>query len=245
MVCFVTARDIRRLLVPAGKKLMREFPQISSVVMNRNGRQTNVILGPQTFTLCGGDKIADTLCGVPVSLSPESFYQVNTAQAERLFAEAKRLGNPQKNELLLDLYCGAGAIGLSMADAAGQVLGVEVVPEAVRDAKETAARAGIQNADFFCGDAGEIAAQFAAEGKTPDLIVLDPPRKGCDPVTLDACLRMAPARMVMISCNPATAARDTAYFCERGYRLKVLRAVDMFPRTGHVECVVLMSRNES
>lgn len=245
MVCFVTARDIRRLLVPAGKKLMREFPQISSVVMNRNGRQTNVILGPQTFTLCGNDTIYDTLCGVPVSLSPESFYQVNTAQAERLYAEAKRLGNPQKNELLLDLYCGAGAIGLSMADAAGQVLGVEVVPQAVRDAKANAERAGIRNADFFCGDAGEIAAQFAAEGKAPDLIVLDPPRKGCDTVTLDACLNMSPARMVMISCNPATAARDAAYLCERGYHLNTLRAVDLFPRTGHVECVVLMSRDKA
>ena len=242
MVCFVAAKDIRRLLIPVGKKLMREFPEIRSVVMNRNGRQTNVILGPQTVTLCGSDTVSDTLCGVPVSLSPESFYQVNTAQAERLFAEAKRLGAPQKDELLLDLYCGAGAIGLSMADSAGQVLGVEVVPQAVRDAKANAECAGIQNADFFCGDAGEIAAQFAAEGKSPDLIVLDPPRKGCDTVTLDACLRMAPARMVMISCNPATAARDAAYLCENGYHLRVLRAVDMFPRTGHVECVVLMSR---
>ena len=245
MVCFVTAKEISGQLRPVGNALMREFPAVRSVVMNLNSRQTNVILGAQTVTLCGSGTVADTLCGIPVSLSPESFYQVNTAQAERLFAEAKRLGNPQKDELLLDLYCGAGAIGLSMADAAGQVLGVEVVPQAVRDAKETAERAGIRNADFFCGDAGEIAAQFAAAGKRPDLIVLDPPRKGCDTVTLDACLRMAPARMVMISCNPATAARDAAYLCERGYHLNVLRAVDMFPRTGHVECVVLMSRNES
>ena len=145
----------------------------------------------------------------------------------------------------MKVYCGAGAIGLSMAAAAGQVLGVEVVPQAVRDAKANAECAGIQNADFFCGDAGEIAAQFAAEGKSPDLIVLDPPRKGCDTVTLDACLRMAPARMVMISCNPATAARDAAYLCENGYHLRVLRAVDMFPRTGHVECVVLMSRDKA
>ncbi len=245
MVCFVTAKDIAERLRPIGEKLMQEFPGIASVMMNVNPKRTNVILGDKTHCLCGSGRIADTLCGVPVRLSPQSFYQVNTAQAERLFAEAKRLGNPQKDELLLDLYCGAGAIGLSMADAAGAVIGVEVVPQAIADAKRNAAEAGIGNAEFFCGDAGEIAAKFASEGKRPDLIVLDPPRKGCDTVTLDACLEMAPARIVMISCNPATAARDAAYLCAHGFSADVLRAVDMFPRTGHVECVVLMSRNQS
>ncbi|MBR3267528.1 MAG: 23S rRNA (uracil(1939)-C(5))-methyltransferase RlmD [Oscillospiraceae bacterium] len=248
MVCFVTARDhsgIRNALTAAGNALMQRFPDIRSVMLNVNPKQTNVILGSRTVCLCGRDTISDTLCGIPVSLSPQSFYQVNTAQAERLFAEAKRLAAPQKSELLLDLYCGAGAIGLSMADAAGQVIGVEVVPQAIADAKQNAQRAGIGNAEFYAGDAGEIAAKFAGEGIRPDIIVLDPPRKGCDTVTLDACLQMSPSRIVMISCNPATAARDTAYLHERGYSVDVLRPADFFPRTGHVECVVLMSRNES
>lgn len=247
MLCFVTANDspeITNLLRTLGDGLMRLFPEIRSVMMNVNPERTNVILGRKTVCLCGKDTIADTLCGIPVSLSPQSFYQVNTAQAERLFAEAKRLAAPQKHELLLDLYCGAGAIGLSMADAVGKVIGVEVVPQAIADAKANAARAGIENAAFYVGDAGEIAAKFAAEGTKPDLIVLDPPRKGCDTVTLDACLQMAPSRIVMISCNPATAARDAAYLCGRGYSLDVLRPADFFPRTGHVETVVLLSHKK-
>ena len=246
MVCFVSAKDtkpVQEAFRALGTLLTADFPAVRSVMLNYNPQNTNVILGKKTVCLCGSERISDTLCGVPVSLSPQSFYQVNTAQAERLFAEAKRLAAPQKHELLLDLYCGAGAIGLSIADAVGRVIGVEVVPQAIGDAKQNAARAGIGNAEFFCGDAGEIAARFAAEGTKPDIIVLDPPRKGCDTVTLDACLQMAPARIVMISCNPATAARDAAYLCERGYSLDVLRPADFFPRTGHVECVVLLTRS--
>ena len=248
MVCFIAANksaQTRRLLTALGDALAEQFSAVKSVMLNVNPAQTNVILGRETLCLRGKETIADTLCGVPVSLSPQSFYQVNTEQAERLFAEAKRLAAPQKHELLLDLYCGAGAIGLSMADAVGQVIGVEVVPEAIADAKENARRAGIENAAFYCGDAGEIAAKFAAEGSQPDIIVLDPPRKGCDTRTLDACLQMAPSRIVMISCNPATAARDAAYLHEHGYAADVLRPADFFPRTGHVECVVLMSRNKA
>ncbi len=248
MVCFVSASgkpQISGMFRQLGEMLMQAFPDVKSVMLNINTRRTNVILGDKTSCLCGSETIADTLCGVPVSLSPQSFYQVNTAQAERLFAEAKRLGAPQKHELLLDLYCGAGAIGLSMADAAGRIIGAEIVPQAIEDARANAARAGIQNAEFFCGDAGAIAAKLAADGTKPDLIILDPPRKGCDSITLDACVEMSPARIVMISCNPATAARDAAYLDAHGYHPDTLRAVDMFPRTGHVECVVLMSRDKS
>ncbi len=248
MVCFVTAKDsnlIRKQLTDLGNTLIADTHEIKSVMLNINPQKTNVILGKKTVCLIGKDTIADTLCRVPVSLSPQSFYQVNTAQAEKLFAEAKRLAAPKKDELLLDLYCGAGAIGLSMADTVGKVIGVEVVPQAIEDAKANAKRAGISNAEFFAGDAGEIAAKFAAEGRKPDIIVLDPPRKGCDTLTLDACLEMAPSRIVMISCNPSTAARDAAYLCENGFTLDVLRPADFFPRTKHVECVVLMSRQKS
>jgi len=245
MVCFVTAAgkpQIVSMLRQLGEYLIQQFPDICSVMLNVNEKNTNVILGKKTQCLCGADRINDTLCGVPFSLSPLSFYQVNTAQAERLFAEAKRLANPQKHELLLDLYCGAGAIALSMADAFERVIGVEVIPQAIEDANNNACRAGITNAEFFTGDAGEIAAKFASEGIHPDCITLDPPRKGCDTVTLDACIQMAPSRIVMISCNPATAARDAAYLCSNGYTLDILRPADFFPRTGHVECVVLMER---
>ena len=248
MVCFVIAKEnsvIRKQLTALGNALIAENPQIISVMININPQKTNVILGNKTVCLIGNDTISDTLCGVPVSLSPQSFYQVNTAQAEKLFSEAKRLAAPKKDELLLDLYCGAGAIGLSMANEVGKVIGVEVVPQAIEDAKANAKRAGISNAEFYAGDAGTIAAKFAEDGTMPDIIVLDPPRKGCDNQTLDACLKMAPSRIVMISCNPSTAARDAAYLCENGFTLDVLRPADFFPRTKHVECVVLMSRNES
>lgn len=244
MVCIVASKKILKPLKPIGEQLMVEFPQIVSVMLNINPKPTNVILGPKTVCVCGKETISDVFCGIPVSLSPQSFYQVNTAQAERLFAEVRRLAAPQKHELLLDLYCGTGVIGLSMADAAGRIIGVEVVEQAVLDARENAARAGIQNAEFFAGDAGKIAAQFAQSGSKPDVMVLDPPRKGCDTVTLDACIAMAPNRIVMVSCNPATAARDVKYLTEHGFSLDVLRPVDLFPRTGHVECVVLMSREK-
>ena len=246
MVCFVTAKDsphIRTALTTLGNTVIRNFPDVRSVMLNVNPLKTNVILGEKTVCLLGNNVISDTLCGIPVSLSPQSFYQVNTAQAERLFAEAKRLAAPQKDELLLDLYCGAGAIGLSMADSVGRVIGVEVVPQAIEDAKANAERAGINNAVFYAGDAGEIAERFASENTKPDIIVVDPPRKGCDTKTLDACIKMSPSRIVMISCNPSTAARDAAYLCENGYTLDVLRPADFFPRTKHCESVLLMSKN--
>ena len=247
MVCFITAKDspqIRSSLTVLGNKVISSIPDVHSVMLNINPLKTNVILGKKTVCLAGSPVIADTLCGVSVTLSPQSFYQVNTAQAERLFAEAKRLAAPDKDELLIDLYCGAGAIGLSMADCVGKVIGVEVVPQAIEDAKANAERAGISNAEFYAGDAGEIAEKFAAEGTKPDIIVLDPPRKGCDERTLDACLKMSPSRIVMISCNPSTAARDAAYLCSNGFTLEVLRPADFFPRTRHVECVVLMSKEK-
>ena len=248
MLCFIAAKRTKKLealFQQLGKALAEKFGDIRSVMLNINSARTNVILGRETVCLAGSPRIADTLCGVPVSLSPQSFYQVNTAQAERLFAAAKNFAQPQKQELLLDLYCGAGAIGLSMADAAGKIVGVEVVPQAIDDAKDNAKRAGIENAEFFAGDAGEIAAQFAAQKMSPDIIVLDPPRKGCDTVTLEACLQMSPSRIVMISCNPATAARDAAYLVSHGYSADRLQPADLFPRTGHVECVVLLSKQKS
>lgn len=242
MVCFVVTKNIRRQLETAGRLLTEEFPHIVSVMMNVNPKQTNVILGKETVCLCGKPCIEDVFCSIPVSLNPHSFYQVNTPQAERLFAEVRRLAQPQKHHLLLDLYCGTGVIGLSMVDAVDKLIGVEVVPQAVENARKNAAAIGADHAEFFVGDAGQIAEQLAKQKLTPHIITLDPPRKGCDEVTLRACVTMAPEKIVMVSCNPATAARDAKFLAENGYTVDVLRPVDLFPRTGHVECVVLMSR---
>ena len=227
--------------MPLAKKLSIQFPQIKSICMNCNPKKTNVILGTQTETLWGDDTITDTMCGIAVDLSPESFYQVNTIQAERLYDVAKKFAGLTKKERLLDLYCGAGTIGLSMADKVKTLVGVEIVPEAVENARKNARRAGIKNATFYCGDVGKIAAQLMQQGEAPDVIVVDPPRKGCDAEVLDVMAQMQPERIVMISCNPATAARDCARLAQKGYVTRQVQAVDLFPMTGHVETVVQLS----
>lgn len=215
---------------------------LKSVVVNSNRARGNAVLGPRCRTLWGADALTDTLCGLQFSISPLSFYQVNREQAERLYALAGTLANLHGSETLLDLYCGTGTIGLSMASQAGQVMGVEVVPQAVEDARRNAARNGIQNARFFCEDADAAAARLAAEGLQPDVVILDPPRKGCAPAVVHTVAAMAPRRVVYVSCDPATLARDLAAFAQLGYTTREATPVDMFPRTAHVETVVLMSR---
>ena len=201
-----------------------------------------MILGKRTETLLGQAAIRDTMCGIRVELSPHAFYQVNTAQAERLYGIAREFAQLDGRQSLLDLYCGTGTIGLSMADGVKHLTGVEVIPQAVENAIRNARENRIENADFHVGDAAQWAQQLAQRGEHPDVIVLDPPRKGCDAQTLEAVCRMAPQRIGMISCNPATAARDCALLDKMGYHAQKVQAVDLFPRTGHVECVVLMSR---
>ncbi len=218
--------------------LTKAFPQIASIQLNCNTAKTNVILGPNCRVLYGSPVILDILCGVKVALSPLSFYQVNRSGAEKLYRIAADFAGLTGKELLLDLYCGAGTIGLSMAHLAREVIGVEIVKEAVENAKENARRGKIENARFFCDDAAGAARSLAAEGLRPDVVILDPPRKGCDRSLLETIGQMAPERIVMISCNSATAARDTAILCQNGYQAVQLQAVDMFPRTAHVECVV-------
>lgn len=242
MVCFIVRKPIRKKLMPLVEILTEQYPQIKSISMNCNPKKTNVILGDSTETLWGKDTITDTMCGNAVDLSPESFYQVNTIQAERLYGAAKEFAQLTGKERLLDLYCGAGTIGLSMADAVSELVGVEIVPEAVENAKENAARAGVKNAAFFCGDAGSIAGKLAEQGTAPDVIVVDPPRKGCDEAALWAMVQMQPERIVMISCNATTAARDCAMLSRMGYAAERVQPVDLFPGTGHVECVVLLSQ---
>ena len=242
MVCLVVRKPIERQLKGLIERLTTAFPQVKSIVMNCNPARTNVILGEKNVLLWGSETITDILCGNRISLSPHAFYQVNTEQAERLYGIAKEFAALQGTERLLDLYCGAGTIGLSMADAVSSVLGVEIVPQAVENAKENARQSGISNAEFLCGDAGTVAQKLEQEQLQPDVIVVDPPRKGCDQNALDAMAKMQPERIVMISCHPATAARDCAVLQEMGYVVQKVQPVDLFPGTGHVECVVLMSR---
>lgn len=223
--------------------LTKRFPEITGVVLNINPDRTNVILGEHEVLLSGKAEISDTMCGVKVEISPKSFYQVNTPAAEKLYRQAAEFAQPS-GKTLLDLYCGAGTIGLSMANEAVKIIGAEIVPEAVENAKRNALNSGFDNADFICADASKAAEELAEKGLAPDVIMLDPPRKGCGAETLSACVKMDPERIVMISCNPATAARDCKFLSENGYSVERMRAFDLFPRTRHVECVVLITRSE-
>ena len=245
MVCLVCTRAKLPHAEQLCTALREQFPAISTILLNVNAKNTNVILGSENHILYGPGYIEDTLCGVPVRLGPLSFYQVNTLAAERLYGVAAQYAQLTPDNALLDLYCGMGTIGLSMAEQCRELIGVEIVPEAIESAKANAARMGeavAAKSRFFCADAGQAATQLAAEGLHPDIVMLDPPRKGCDEATLSAVVRMAPRRVVYVSCNPATAARDAAWLEQNGYHAEKVQPVDLFPRTKHCECVLLMSK---
>ena len=223
---------------------LQKIPGFTTLVLSVNTRKGNAVLGEEFITLYGPGYIEDTLCGLHFRLSPRSFYQVNHAQAQRLYQAAIQLADISKEDLVLDLYCGVGTITLAMASAAGKVMGVEVVPQAIEDAKDNAVRNGIGNAEFFCGDAGEAALALEAKGIHPDVITVDPPRKGLSADTIEAVTRMNPKRLVYVSCDPATLARDTALLKQRGFRVEKAMAADLFPRCSHVETVVLLSHKK-
>ena len=247
MVCLVCTRAKLPHAEQLCTALRGQFPAISTILLNVNAKNTNVILGSENHILYGPGYIEDTLCGVPVRLGPLSFYQVNTLAAERLYGVAAQYAQLSPDDTLLDLYCGMGTIGLSMAEQCRELIGVEIVPEAIESAKANAARMGeavAAKSRFFCADAGQAATQLAAEGLHPDIVMLDPPRKGCDEATLSAVVRMAPRRVVYVSCNPATAARDAAWLEKNGYHTEKVQPVDLFPRTKHCETVVLLSKGE-
>ena len=247
MVCLVCTRLNFPHAEALCTRLREQFADIATILLNVNSKNTNVILGTETHTLYGPGYIEDTLCGVPVQLGPLSFYQVNTLAAERLYGIAAQYAQLTPDDLLLDLYCGMGTIGLSMVDHCRELVGVEIVPEAIESAKANAARMGdavAAKSCFFCADAGQAATRLAAEGLHPDVVMLDPPRKGCDEATLSAVVRMAPRRVVYVSCNPATAARDAAWLEQNGYHAEKVQPVDLFPRTKHCETVVLLSKGE-
>ena len=240
MVCIVANADELR----GEKKLIEylcELPELKTAVLNVNKEKTNVITGNKCRNLYGSGYITDELCGLKFRISPLSFYQVNRDQAEVLYRLAAEKADLKRGETLLDLYCGTGTIGLSMASGAGRLIGVEIVPQAIEDAKINAAQNGIENAEFICGDAAKAAAVLNERKLKPDCIILDPPRKGCDSSLIDTVIQMSPSRVVYVSCDPATLARDVKLFEEKGHSVVNAVPVDMFPGTPHVETVVLMS----
>ena len=222
---------------------LQAVPGFISLVLSVNTKPGNTILGQELITLYGPGYIEDTLCGLTFRLSPHSFYQINHHQAQRLYDAAIAQAEITKDELVLDLYCGVGTITLCMAKAAGRVIGVEVVEQAVQDARENARRNGIENAEFFCGDAGKAALELEQKGIRPDVVVVDPPRKGLNSDAIEAIAKMSPRRIVYVSCDPATLARDVALLKEKGYMLKNAMAVDLFPRCSHIESIVCLIKN--
>lgn len=242
LVCLVAVKKRPPRIQELARRLTEQFPEVAGVCVNVNPDRTNVILGKRYEPVWGNMELEDTLLGVRLSISPAAFYQVNKPQAERLYRLAFEFAEFRGDEHLLDLYCGIGSIGLSAYGQIGRLTGVEVVPEAVENAEENARKNGMERAEFFCADASGAARRLAAEGLRPDVVLVDPPRKGCDPEVLDAIAEMAPEKVVMISCNPSTAARDCRNLCEKGYALLKYQGVDMFPRTRHVECVALLKR---
>ena len=219
-------------------------PGTVGVLINSNTRKGNVVLGERYRTVWGQDYLMDTLRGLTFKLSVPSFYQVNPAQTEVLYGKALEFAALTGTETVLDLYCGIGTITLCMAGSARRVIGAEIVPEAIQDAEENAARNGIENADFFCGDAADVAARLEGEGLRPDVVTVDPPRKGLAPEVIASIAAMGPERVVYVSCDPATLGRDVKLFAQTGYALTRACAVDMFPGTRHVETVVLLSKGK-
>lgn len=242
MVCFVVNGNGLKKEDVLVSRLKENLPDLKSVVVNLNREKTNVILGEKNRTAYGRGYINDVLCDLKFKISPLSFYQVNRTTAEILYNKAREYADLKGNEVLFDLYCGTGTIGLSMAKDCKQLIGVEVISQAIEDAKENARENNIDNARFICGDAAQAAVTLEKERIKPDVIVVDPPRKGLDKELISTVSRMAPTRIVYVSCDPATLARDLKIFEEKEYETREITPVDMFPGTSHVECVVLMSR---
>ncbi|PTX60783.1 23S rRNA m(5)U-1939 methyltransferase [Melghirimyces profundicolus] len=246
--------DVMVVLVTNGPKLpgrqrlvegLREdIPGLVSLVQNIQPKRTNVVLGPENRILWGEPVIHDTIGPVRFVISPHSFFQVNPAQTEILYEQVKKHAELSGRETVIDAYCGIGTIALCLAEDAARVFGVESIPQAVEDARHNAALNGIDHASFEAGTAEEVMPRWAEEGIRPDVIVVDPPRKGCAPEFLDAAVKMNPDRLVYVSCNPATLARDAAYLKERGYVNHEVQPVDMFPQTGHVECVTVFRKRK-
>ncbi len=219
-------------------KLLKISNKITSIILNVNSKKTNLVLGDENIVLYGKNTISDTLLGVKYEISPHSFYQINHAQTENLYNKALQYANISADDTVMDIYCGIGTISLSASKLAKEVIGIEIVPQAIENAKKNAERNGIKNAKFYCADAADIVPKLIADGISPDIVLIDPPRKGSDEATLSAIASSNPKRIVYVSCNPATLARDMKFLKSFGYTPEKICGVDMFANTNHVETVV-------
>lgn len=242
VLCICSAAGFGNRTQALVEHLRKECPELTGIVLNINKTRGNTVLSGDFYTLWGNEILHDKLCGLAFSIAPQAFFQINPPQAEHLYEKAAAYAGAGKEDLVFDLYCGAGTISLRMATDAGQVIGAEIVPEAVENAGENARRNGIGNAEFLCGDAGEAAKALAERGLRPRIVVVDPPRKGMSEEAVKAVASMEPEKIVYVSCGPETLARDILRFQELGYALREATAVDMFPRTCHVETVCLLCK---
>lgn len=224
------------------ERITKEFPEITSIIHNVNSEKTNVILGKKSRTIYGADYIYDKIGDLEFAISAQSFYQVNPTQTKVLYDKALEYANVDKNDVVIDAYCGIGTISLFLAQKAKKVYGVEIVPEAIDDAKKNAKHNQMDNVEFVVGEAEKVMPWWTKQGLRPDVIVVDPPRKGCDASLLEAMIAMEPERIVYVSCNPSTLARDLRILEDGGYQTQEVQPVDMFSQTSHVECVSLLTR---
>lgn len=235
LIVLVTNGEANKVLIDAAEQIMREAPAVKGVVENINRRSDNVVLGKEYRLLAGQDHIMETLNGLSFKVSPASFFQVNPAQALHLYQEAIQLADLQPNEKVLDAYSGVGTLSLSIAMRAKHVVAIENVPEAINDARENAERNNIANVEFHCANVESFIGKM---DEKIDTVFLNPPRKGCEPAVIKAMARLKPQKIIYISCDPATLARDLALMCEQGYKIDAVQPFDMFPQTAHVETVV-------
>ena len=244
MVVLVTASPILPAKNNFVKALLKAFPGITTIIHNINPYQTNLVLGPRETVLWGKGYIEDTLCGCVFRISAGSFYQINPVQTEILYGKAMEFAGLKGKETVIDAYCGIGTIGLIASKYAGKVIGVELNKDAVRDAVSNSKRNQIKNAFFYSGDAGEFMTNMACDGQTADVVFMDPPRAGSSVEFLASAVQLSPKKIVYISCNPETQARDLEFLRKRNYKVCKIQPVDMFPHTHHIETVCLMSRVE-
>ena len=242
VLCIIAARGFGTNTAALVDRLRRDCPELSGIVLNINKSRGNTVLAGEFYTLWGSEIICDELCGLSFNISPQAFFQVNPPQAERLYERAAAYAASLSPGLILDLYCGTGTIGLCLSRCTEQVIGAEIVPQAVENARENALRNGIDNAEFICADAAQAAQTFLTRGVRPDVIVVDPPRKGLSEDVVDTISMLSPRGVVYVSCNPATLARDLKTLTDGDFAVQTVQPVDMFPQTAHVETVVLMSR---
>jgi 23S rRNA (uracil1939-C5)-methyltransferase len=240
MIVLVTRTEQLNNVEKIVKEITKSYPNIKSIIQNINSKRTNVILGDKTKVLWGEEYIYDTIGDIKFAISAKSFYQINPVQTKKLYDKALEYANLTGQETVIDAYCGIGTISLFLAKRAKKVFGVEIVPEAIDDAKNNAKLNGIDNAEFFVGAAEKVMSWWKAQGLKPDVVVVDPPRKGCDEELLQAIIEMKPKKVVYVSCNPSTLARDLRILEDGGFKTVEVQPVDMFPQTSHVECCALL-----